>query len=95
MSRLETARSPHVGRWPDASGHFGLYGGRYVPEVLMEPLRELEKAYAEARLDPAFALELELLLRDFVGRPTPLTLARTPGRGVLRHTPPRARAEAP
>jgi tryptophan synthase beta chain len=76
MSRLETARSTHVGRWPDASGHFGLYGGRYVPEVLMEPLRELEKAYAEARLDPAFALELELLLRDFVGRPTPLTLAR-------------------
>jgi tryptophan synthase beta chain len=61
--------------WPDASGHFGPYGGRYVPETLMEPLRELEAAYAEARLDPAFTDEYRRLLRDYVGRPTPLGLA--------------------
>ena len=60
---------------PDEQGHFGPYGGRYVPETLMEPLRELESAYAEARHDPAFREELARLLRDFVGRPTPLTFA--------------------
>jgi tryptophan synthase beta chain len=60
---------------PDAQGHFGPYGGRFVPETLMEPLRELEAAYAEARRDPSFREELARLLRDFVGRPTPLTLA--------------------
>ena len=75
MSRVETVRLPHVGRWPDAAGHFGPYGGRYVPETLMEPLRALQEAYAEARLDPAFGQKLDGLLRDFVGRPTPLTLA--------------------
>ena len=60
---------------PDAAGHFGPYGGRYVPETLMEPLRELEDAYAVARQDPSFKEELHALLRDYVGRPTPLTLA--------------------
>jgi tryptophan synthase beta chain len=60
---------------PDEQGHFGPYGGRYVPETLMEPLRELEAAYAGARRDPAFREELARLLRDFVGRPTPLTFA--------------------
>ncbi|HET7293303.1 MAG TPA: tryptophan synthase subunit beta [Vicinamibacteria bacterium] len=60
---------------PDENGRFGPYGGRYVPETLMEPLRELEQAYAAARLDAAFRAELQGLLRDFVGRPTPLTLA--------------------
>jgi tryptophan synthase beta chain len=60
---------------PDASGHFGPYGGRYVPETLMEPLRELEEAYREARRDPAFRRALAELLRDYVGRPTPLGLA--------------------
>ena len=43
---------------PDAGGHFGPYGGRYVPEVLMAPLEELEKAYLAARDDPAFQAEL-------------------------------------
>jgi tryptophan synthase beta chain len=57
------------------SGHFGPYGGRYVPETLMEPLRELEAAYGAARDDPSFAAELDALLRDYVGRPTPLTAA--------------------
>jgi tryptophan synthase beta chain len=61
--------------WPDASGHFGPYGGRFVPETLMEPLRELEAAYDAARRDAAFQGELDRLLRDFVGRPTPLTFA--------------------
>jgi tryptophan synthase beta chain len=60
---------------PDADGHFGPYGGRYVPETLMEPLRELEQAYSAARADPAFAAELQAALRDFVGRPTPVTRA--------------------
>jgi tryptophan synthase beta chain len=62
----------HLGVWPDASGHFGPYGGRFVPETLMEPLRELEAAYADTRRDPAFRQELAALLRDYVGRPTPL-----------------------
>jgi tryptophan synthase beta chain len=62
----------HEGVWPDAGGHFGPYGGRYVPETLMEPLRELEEAYAVAGRDPDFASELSRLLRDYVGRPTPL-----------------------
>ncbi len=61
---------------PDTLGHFGPYGGRYVPEVLMSPLEELEKAYAAARQDPAFTAELSDLLRNYAGRPTPLFLAR-------------------
>jgi len=60
---------------PDAGGHFGAYGGRYVPETLMEPLRELEAAYAAALRDESFRRELSTLLRDYVGRPTPLTFA--------------------
>ena len=60
------------GAWPDAEGHFGPYGGRYVPETLMEPLRELEVAWAEARGDSAFQDELQRLLGEYVGRPTPL-----------------------
>ncbi len=61
---------------PDAGGHFGPYGGRYVPEVLMAPLEELESAYLEARRDPGFQAELSDLLRNYAGRPTPLYLAR-------------------
>ena len=60
---------------PDEAGRFGPYGGRFVPEILMEPLRELEAAYLAARRDPAFRAELAARLRDFVGRPTPLTEA--------------------
>ena len=56
-------------------GYFGPYGGRYVPETLVEPLLALEKAYVLARRDPAFKRELAALLRDFVGRPTALTYA--------------------
>ncbi len=57
-------------------GRFGPYGGRYVPETLMGALDELERAYAEAREDPAFEAELGSLLADFGGRPTPLYRAR-------------------
>ncbi len=60
---------------PDARGRFGAYGGRYVPETLVEPLVELEAAYDEARRDPEFRKDLQQRLRDFVGRPTPLTFA--------------------
>jgi tryptophan synthase beta chain len=61
---------------PDMLGHFGPYGGRYVPEVLMSPLEELEQAYLEAREDPAFQQELKWLLHHYAGRPTPLYPAR-------------------
>jgi tryptophan synthase beta chain len=61
---------------PDAGGHFGTYGGRYVPEVLMSPLEELERSFCEARQDPAFQAELDELLRTYAGRPTPLYFAR-------------------
>ncbi|MBM3786671.1 MAG: tryptophan synthase subunit beta [Acidobacteria bacterium] len=61
---------------PDLSGHFGPYGGRFVPEVLMAPLDELERAYTEARQDPAFHAGLAALMKDYAGRPTALWNAR-------------------
>ena len=61
---------------PDQGGHFGPYGGRFVPEVLMAPIEELESAYLVARSDPSFQAELEQLLRTYAGRPTPLYFAR-------------------
>src|SRR6476469_5726150 len=61
---------------PDQGGHFGPYGGRYVPEVLMAPIEELEKAYLEARQDPAVQAEVSDLLRNYAGRPTPLYHAK-------------------
>ena len=61
---------------PDRGGHFGPYGGRYVPEVLMAPLEELEKAYHEARHDSAFQTELDDLLKNYAGRETPLYYAK-------------------
>ncbi len=68
MSRTETAR-------PDEHGRFGDFGGRYAPEVLIPALDELERAWRELREDHAFREELGVLLRDFVGRPTPITHA--------------------
>ena len=62
-------------RLPDALGHFGRYGGRYVPETLMSPLIELERAYAAARRDRKFQARLRSLLADYAGRPTPLYFA--------------------
>ncbi|MDB6124692.1 MAG: trpB [Pedosphaera sp.] len=60
---------------PDAHGHFGPYGGRYVPETLMHPLQELEAEYFRCQQDPEFQKELQYYLREFVGRPTPLYYA--------------------
>ncbi len=64
-----------AGTLPDARGHFGPYGGRFVPEILMTALAELEAEYARARKDPAFQDELDALLENFAGRPTPLYFA--------------------
>ena len=61
---------------PDATGHFGPYGGRFVPETLVVALEELEREYDRAQADPAFRAELHDTLRDFAGRPTPLIEAR-------------------
>jgi tryptophan synthase beta chain len=60
---------------PDALGRFGQFGGKYVPETLMPALAELEQAFYQYRQDPAFQLELTQLLRDYVGRPSPLYFA--------------------
>ena len=61
---------------PDAGGHFGVYGGRYVSETLMPALIDLETAYARARRDTAFRREIDGWLREYAGRPTPLYFAR-------------------
>ena len=60
---------------PDAQGHFGPFGGRFVPETLMHPLQELEAEYFRAQHDPEFQRELQYYLREFCGRPTPLYFA--------------------
>ena len=60
---------------PDEQGHWGKYGGRYVPETLMAPLDELTKSYRQAQADPAFQRELDGLLTNYSGRPTPLFYA--------------------
>ena len=60
---------------PDASGHFGTYGGMFVPETLMAPLQELTAQYEAAKVDPEFQKELDYLLRQYCGRPTPLYFA--------------------
>jgi tryptophan synthase beta chain len=60
---------------PDARGHFGPYGGRYVPETLMHPLQELEAEYFRSQQDPEFQREFEYYLKEFCGRPTPLYFA--------------------
>ncbi|WP_164157873.1 tryptophan synthase subunit beta [Sandarakinorhabdus rubra] len=60
---------------PDANGHFGQFGGRYVAETLMPLILELEQAYTAAKADPAFHAELDDLLKHYVGRPSPLYFA--------------------
>ena len=69
---MSNVASPNL---PDVNGHFGLYGGRYVPETLMHPLQELEAEYFKAQQDPEFQAELTYYLRQFCGRPTPLYFA--------------------
>ena len=71
LHALSPKPSP-VSEAPDERGRFGPYGGRFVPETLMPCLAELEAAYSEARRDPAFRRDLEHLLADYAGRPTPL-----------------------
>ncbi len=70
------AEAPHQGQLPDARGHFGRYGGKFVPETLMAALAALEKVYLEAKADPTFQSEMHGYLRHYVGRPTPLYFAR-------------------
>ncbi len=73
----DNATTPNDYRaWPDGEGRFGAFGGRYVAETLMPLVLELERAYAEARDDPAFQAELGGYLATYVGRPSPLYLAR-------------------
>ncbi|MEB3249373.1 MAG: tryptophan synthase subunit beta [Merismopediaceae bacterium] len=66
---------PTFNQYPDALGRFGQYGGKYVPETLMPALFELETAYAQYQDDPDFNRELQELLKDYVGRPSPLYFA--------------------
>jgi tryptophan synthase beta chain len=75
-SAKQTSVDPIAGRLPDALGHFGPYGGRYVPETLMAALEALDEGYEAARHDPAFQEEVNYTLRQYVGRPTPLYFAR-------------------
>src|SRR3989475_4651641 len=67
-----TATPSVTRRDPDARGYFGEFGGRYVPETLVEPVEALERAYLEVRDDPVFAAELHRLFKHYVGRPTPV-----------------------
>src|SRR4030067_3268110 len=60
---------------PDSNGHFGIYGGKFVPETLMSALQELEEVYLKAKDEPAFKDELDYYFKKFVGRPTPLFYA--------------------
>ena len=74
---MKAAATSSIDRFsqPDAAGHFGPYGGVFVPETLMAALDELSAAYAAAKADPAFQADLARHLRDFAGRPTPLYFA--------------------
>src|ERR1700741_3152192 len=64
-----------IGQLPDLNGHFGQYGGVFVPETLMPAIQELNEEYQRARQDPNFRLELDRLLASYCGRPTPLYFA--------------------
>ena len=76
MNRSPVSAPASGGRLPDAAGHFGPYGGRFVPEALVAALDELAAAHESAKADPAFVAELDRLLTTYAGRPTPLTDAR-------------------
>jgi len=65
----------HTDTLPDNTGHFGTYGGMFVPETLMAPLQELTKVYEETKKDPTYQAELDDLLKNYCGRPTPLYFA--------------------
>ena len=67
---------PITQQYPDKQGHFGVYGGSFIAETLMDPVSELQEAYEKYRLDPEFVAEFEWELKNFVGRPNPLYHAR-------------------
>jgi tryptophan synthase beta chain len=69
---VETRREPDFSRLPDERGHFGPYGGLFVAETLMQPLRELREAYEKYLEDPEFLAELDADLQNYVGRPSPI-----------------------
>ncbi len=71
---METLNTLRAG--PDENGHFGIFGGRYVAETLMPLILSVERAYTQAKADPAFAAELASYLKHYVGRPSPLYFAR-------------------
>lgn len=74
-------------RDPDSRGYYGEYGGRFVPETLVAPIEELTAGYMAARADAAFRAELDALLKDYVGRPTPLYETRRFGGSAPRNPP--------
>jgi tryptophan synthase beta chain len=87
MEQITLAQTPHIvpmtqaafdaaESLPDAHGRFGRFGGTFAPETLMPAISELTAAYAEAKADPAFQAEIDLLAKDYVGRPTPLYEAK-------------------
>ena len=76
MTEATTNPRINYSAYPDESGHFGPYGGKFVPETLMGALDELEEAYLQARNDKTFMEELAYLQRTFIGRPTPVTYAK-------------------
>ncbi len=81
VSQIENTNEPLIGQVPDNRGHFGVYGGKFVAETLMVPLQELQDAYDQYLADPDFIAELDADLQHYVGRPSPLYLAK----GWTRH----------
>src|SRR6195256_814587 len=79
MSTIDGSMNPNLPNsfrsGPDERGHFGIFGGRFVAETLMPLILDLEKAYADAKADPAFHAEMNGYLKDYVGRPSPLYYA--------------------
>ena len=79
----EPVTAPSFGRRdPDARGYYGAYGGRFVPETLVAPVEELAQAYVAARQDDSFKNRFTQLLRDYVGRPTPIYEAKRLSRSL-------------
>ncbi|MCG2839465.1 tryptophan synthase subunit beta [Sandaracinobacter sp. RS1-74] len=75
MPDIQTTKPAALRAGPDANGHFGQFGGRYVAETLMPLILDLEREYEAAKADPAFRAELDYLLKHYVGRPSPLYFA--------------------
>jgi len=73
---VETIDGPITDQFPDSRGHFGIYGGSFIAETLMDPVSELQEAYERYRHDNEFVAEFEWELKNFVGRPNPLYHAR-------------------